>query len=586
MKTGFIRAGIVLVIASAFTWQSIGAWQDSQTTDEAVHLSAGRSYWQTGDYRLNPEHPALFKLWAALPLVLTPEAQLQTDTPIWRSGNQWTIGAEYLYTSPAQARYGSHWLLWLGRLPMIVIWLGLVVTLAVWSWRRWGPWPALAVTAVIAYDPNFLGHGHLVTNDVATSFAYLGTWLILWRFINRPSWSTLGWFSLVFAAAQLTKYSAVILWLLVPFVLALARWYRRPGLTWRWWWRALLALVVVTSVATWTVYGWRVNRIDRDPRITQLWQERQDLVSRDAVDTVPPLIQKFIAWSDPATATGRMFERVQRFSIPGYWYWRGFFSTTSHNYYGHAAYLLGQASTAGWWYYFPVALFVKTPILLLVSVLSLVIINAKRFYRRLRQRAWSRLVPFDFWMLGFPPLIFLGWSMTSHINIGVRHVFPAYVFWPLAVGSLLAVIGRRWPRVRSAVAVTVAVLTVSVATLAWPHTIGYYNGLIGGTAQGHRYVLDSNLDWNQDIWRLRRFLDTQRFPEVHLALFGSIPTETIFPERLNVLGDQEVAAGVRPTGVVVISAGQLYNLDGPFSWLRPLTPRWRIGSSINVYDFR
>src|SRR5262245_48347 len=42
----------------------------SATTDEPVHLSAGYSYWQTRDFRLNREHPPLAKLVAALPLLV------------------------------------------------------------------------------------------------------------------------------------------------------------------------------------------------------------------------------------------------------------------------------------------------------------------------------------------------------------------------------------------------------------------------------------------------------------------------------------------------------------------------------------
>lgn len=582
-----IATAIIAVIATAFTWQCIGAWQDSQTTDEAVHLSAGRSYWQTGSWRLNPEHPALFKLWATLPLVLLPHTQIPTNTESWRSGNEWSIGAEYLYLSPAQTWYDGRVLLWLGRFQMILIWLGLATTIALWTWRRWGPWASLVATSLLAYDPNFLGHGHLVTNDVAVAGAYLLTWLVLRRMVERPSWRTLGWLSLVFAAAQLTKYSAVILWPLVPLVMVVARWYRQPGGSWHWIGRTVLSFLVVTSLATWMTYGFRIDRIDHDPRIAQLWSERQQLVAHQAVQTVPPLIQTFIHLSDPATATGKILDGFQHLSIPAYWYWRGFFSATSHNYYGHAAYLLGRASTLGWWYYFPVAVYVKTPIVLLAVLAVAIILFVSRFIHDLRRRRpWRELVPFDWWITVWPPLVFFLWSMTSHINIGVRHIFPSYVFFPLAGGWLITQLASWRPRLVAVVSSAVVVTTVTVATAAWPHTIAYYNGLIDGTAQGHRYVLDSNLDWNQDIWRLQKFLQAQHFPEVHLALFGSIPSGNIFPTTLPVLGDQDIRAGIQPSGVIVISDGQLYNLDGPFGWLRSMTPQWRVSSSISVFDFR
>ncbi|MBI5467272.1 MAG: hypothetical protein HY975_03635 [Candidatus Kerfeldbacteria bacterium] len=176
--------------------------------------------------------------------------------------------------------------------------------------------------------------------------------------------------------------------------------------------------------------------------------------------------------------------------------------------------------------------------------------------------------------------------MTSHINIGLRHIFPFYVFLSLTAGSICATLARRrasWLPVTATLIIGVSAL---VAINAWPNTLGYFNRLVGGTTNGHAYVLDSNLDWNQDIWRLRTFLQQHGFTSVHLALFGSIPADKVFPGRLPVLTDEDVDRGVQPTGLVVISAGQLYNEDGPFHWLRSYTPNWRVGSSITVYDFR
>jgi len=587
MKKSLVRISIVFVIATAFCWQCIGAWQDSQTTDEAVHLTAGRSYWQTWNYYLNPEHPALFKLWAALPLAVAPHSAIDTDTDPWRENNQWTIGAHYLYFGTAQHEYTGRFLLFLGRFQMILVWLALVVTISVFSWRRWGHWPSLAVTTFVAYDPNLLGHGHLVTNDVAAAFAYLGTFLVLQQFIRQPSWSRLRWLGLVFAIAQVTKFSMAILWLLVPAVLIVARLYQQPGLTWQWIRRALLTIVLMTSLVTWVVYGFRINRIANDSRIARLWNERQQIVDRNLLPTLPNYTQRLVKLSDPASPTGKFLEAFQQFPLPSYWYWRGFFSAASHNIYGHGAYLLGRVSEQGWWYYFPVAIAVKTPIITLGIVIALSTLSLYQIYHGARRgRPFKQLLPFDFWLIGFPPLIYLLWSMTSHINIGIRHIFPTYIFFPLAAGSLIAYLHRRRANIVAPLVSILVIIVITITTIAWPNTIGYYNGLFGGTNQGHRYVLDSNLDWNQDIWRLRHFLDKEKFPEVHIALFGSIPSDRIFPEQLPILQGTDISQGILPTGIIAISQGQLYNVDGPFGWLRPYQPRWRIGSSINVYDFR
>lgn len=585
MKYSFIKISLVTIIATATLWQCIGAWQDSQTTDEAVHLVSGLSYWQTGNFELNPEHPALFKLWASLPLVFLPQTKIPPFIATWQARNEWTIAAQYLHYSPTQRLYGSRLLMFLGRLPMIALWLALVLVVAIWTWKQWGPWAAVTTTSLLAYDPNFLGHGHLVTNDVAVAFAYLGTFLWLRRTIKAPNWKNVLILSIIFAVAQLTKFSAVALWIFVPIVMIVALFYHRTNWHWRWTWRTMVAIVVMCLMTTWVVYGFRFDQISKDPHIAELWQIEQQLVDNNQINTVPPLIRTIVRLTNPKTFTGQAMLRLQHISIPSYWYWRGFFSAQYHNLAGHEAYLMNRISDVGWWYYFPIALAIKTPIPLLLAVVTGVGIFLMTTIKRMR-RHQPPILPFDFWFIGFPPLAFLAISMASHVNIGVRHVFPTYVFFPLAGGALVAYAQSHYKRVTVLVASGLVVSSILIGTMAWPNTIGYFNGLIGGTAQGHRLLGDSNLDWNQDFWRLRAWLDRRHFTDVHLAMFGSIPSNLYFPEATRVLTDQEIQAGIKPHGIIAISSNMLYIFDTPYHWLRSIQPTWRVGSSINVFDFR
>lgn len=567
-------------MVSAFTWQCIGAWQDSQTTDEAVHLTAGRGYWQTGSFALNPEHPPLFKLWAAAPLLLMPQTQVNTSTTTWQSQNQWDIGRDYLYRDGAAYRYSTQSLLFYGRLQMILIWLGLVITLAVFCWRRWGAWPAVVATTTFAYDPTWLGHGHLVTNDVSTAFAYLGTFLALRWLLVGWSRSRLWMFGFIFGIAQVTKFSVAILWVLIPLVLIVGLWLRWPQLTWRRFGHIFMVCVLMTTVVAWLAYGGRWTRIDRDPRIHQLWSERAELVQGQNLNSVPPYTRFFVRLADTSSLTGRLLERAQSFTIPAYWYWRGFFSAASHNVYGHAAYVLGQTSEQGWWYYFPVALSVKIPV---ISLLLLVLAGGLAVTR---PRRWWQSKSMDIWLLAVPPVFFLAWSMGSHINIGVRHIFPTYVFVPLGIAAAVSWLGQRSTRWLNIVGVSVVATTIFVTTLAWPNTIGYGNALAGGTAGLHRVLLDSNLDWNQDIIRLQRWLATHRITNGQIALFGSIPYAEIFAGFNPVPRDWQIAAGLTPSGTIIISAGILYDPNNEFHWLWSYRPTERIGSSILVFTFR
>lgn len=575
----------VAIIGAAFVVQCIGAWQDSQTTDEAVHLAAGRSYWQTGDFRLNPEHPPLIKLLAATPLLFRADTRIDTASRFWANYQEWQVGIQLLYASPYSDAH-ARMVMFLGRLPMIIVWATLGWVMFAWSRSRWGHLAGLVALTVFAFDPNFLGHGHLVTTDVGLTLGFVTTIWLADRFFRQPSWPRLAWLALVFGLTQVTKFSGVLLWLLLPLLGLLRLAYGRSVFTGRWWWMMIAGCVLMTSILTWGVYGFQVQRIDTDPRIAQLWQERQRIIDQGGLEDEPPIVQRIVRWSDPTTATGQFLMRASHWSVPAYSYWRGLASTTSHDVYGHPAYLLGQTRDEGWWYYFPVALLVKTPLVTLLLVLLSFGFGLFRFFRWPRGTTWSTRIPFDAWLLGLPPLLYLAWAMTSHINIGVRHIFPVEPFLFLAVGSLATWSRLPSPRFWRGVIIVLCALLPITTWRAWPRTIGYFSEVIGRQENGYRYLLDSNLDWNQDIWRLQSFLDQHRFPEVHLVLFGSIPYRTVFPTTLDVLTTTDIERGVRPTGIVIISAGQLYNQDGPFAWLRDYHPTWRVGSSINAYDFR
>src|SRR3989338_4975268 len=87
-----------LLLAGLFAIQIVSALSESATIDEPTHLAAGVSYWRTGDFRLNPEHPALVKLLVSLPAVLAG-AQLPTNDPSWEAADDFRFGSVFLYSN-------------------------------------------------------------------------------------------------------------------------------------------------------------------------------------------------------------------------------------------------------------------------------------------------------------------------------------------------------------------------------------------------------------------------------------------------------------------------------------------------------
>src|SRR5262249_33166429 len=124
----FVCAGAVPALLCAFWLQMFLALPKlSATTDEVAHLPAGYTYWATRDFRLNPEHPPLAKLFAALPLFAI-RPHLDLNWPEWKTAQEYVFGYGFLYTNDADR------LLFWGRLPMTL--LATMGGLVVFLWAR------------------------------------------------------------------------------------------------------------------------------------------------------------------------------------------------------------------------------------------------------------------------------------------------------------------------------------------------------------------------------------------------------------------------------------------------------------------
>jgi hypothetical protein len=256
----------------------------------------------------------------------------------------------------------------------------------------------------------------------------------------------------------------------------------------------------------------------------------------------------------------------------------GFLLTVRHQIGGHAAYLLGKQSNQGWWYYFPVAFAVKTPVGTLLGcgiVLTAAIL------------AWSRRRRIEdaaLWLCATVPcFVYWGFCLTSHVDIGLRHLLPIYPFLCVLLGLGLSALTVPW------LAWVLLAMTAAETAGRFPYYTAFFNVLAGGPAAGPRYLLDSNLDWGQDLKRVRRFMQDHHIEKIRLQYFGSFEPSDIGLryDGVPLTSDARGRAGLDE--YVAISATLLngqYVDPQWFAWLRPLTPVERIGYSIYVYDLR
>jgi hypothetical protein len=236
---------------------------------------------------------------------------------------------------------------------------------------------------------------------------------------------------------------------------------------------------------------------------------------------------------------------------------------------GHPGYLFGEVRLTGWWYYFPVVATYKVPIVIgLLGLLAL----ASLWPVRAR---WEELALF------LPLLGWLTFMMCSRINIGFRHLLPAYVYALLLATRFLAAPARGW-RIAAAVAITLLAIE---SPIHHPNYLGYINF---PHRKPHLAINDSNIDWGQSLKQIRRWLDDNpQTKRVYLRYFGR-PNS---PSIQHYLGDRVEALNLdhRPpvSGILIISpyweAG-VGDAADRYRLLRPATPIAIIGDSMLVYD--
>lgn len=135
--------------------QLFAAWRESNIGDEPVELAAGYSYLKTGDFRMNPEHPPLAKLLAALPL-LALHPSLPLDSASWTKADEYAFGMQFFERNSLSLDA----LLFAARLPSILLTACLGLAIALWTRHVFGPGAALLALALYAFDPTVTAHGH------------------------------------------------------------------------------------------------------------------------------------------------------------------------------------------------------------------------------------------------------------------------------------------------------------------------------------------------------------------------------------------------------------------------------------------
>ncbi|HNQ24900.1 MAG TPA: glycosyltransferase family 39 protein [Phycisphaerae bacterium] len=562
---------------------------DSITFDEMSHLTSGLSYLKTGDFRLAPDHPPLAKLWAALPLAALG-AHWPGASPSWQAGATWEIGWLWFYGVNDGER-----LLVFARCMMVVLLLATCWAVYATACRLLGRSAGLLALTLAALSPTLLAHGRLVTTDLPLALTSTLVLLTFARLMERVTVGRLVASAAALAAASVTKFSWPVVLPALAVMVAVA-WLRStplvcvvPGMrsapdrggagvvlvTGR---GARLGVLLVVAVllaagvwaGIWTCYGWRYSPFrgpDADGAMMISLENAGAATPRNMDEAWEAIL---LDW-DGQPQRGLVAESVRwgrdHHALPeAYLYGLAYTIKSTRQRWG---YLMGEVSLNGWWYYFPIAFAIKTPI----PTLLLLVVGVGALAGCCRNpRSWAPLAdgptqrggmgksrragtmsssgvaggsPCDMpapsaWachpsgpaggamkLLRDPLLLaglaalavtYVALALDSPTNIGHRHLLPLYPMLFVLAGAAVAWWARLWGRIL----IGVCVVWLAAASL-WihPHYLSYFNELIGGPTRGHLYLADSNVDWGQDLKRLARYAARQDTGPIKLAYFGS-----------------------------------------------------------------
>ena len=543
-------ASVAGLLALYYVMAISAAAQKSMTFDEMAHLTGGYPYWAFNDYRLHPENGNWPQRLGALPAVLGGASFPSLTQPAWTTSDVYAMGDQFLYFSGNDA--GT--ILRRGRTAMALLGVALGALVYAWASRLVSPAGAWVSLALFVFSPTFLAHGPLVTSDMASALFFTAATGAMWIVVHRVTPITVMSGAVLLAAAFLSKLSA-------PILLPVA-----------------LVMVIVRSIdGRPLVVGLRGNLVAYDSRARQsailvgvavvlglatsalIWASFGFRYTAFAAATTGT--DAFLGHVTQSGVAGRLLSIARQFHLlpEAYLYGSGLTVQYATD---RAAFLNGEFGTTGWWWYFPYAFAVKTTIpAMIVGLLALAGL-VLRWKTDDNGDAWVARVRTSLYA-GTPLLalviVYWAFALTTHLNIGHRHLLPIYpalcilaggaAFWiqPLFERSRVAgpQSGRerrrqRLPALRkSPSGWRTAAGVATLGLLAWhlvesvsvrPNYLAYFNQLAGGPAEGYKHLADSSLDWGQDLPALKQWLDSQGLQQagangVYLSYFGTARPE-------------------------------------------------------------
>lgn len=485
--------------------------QESMTYDERAHIPAAYSYVHYGDMRLNPEHPPLLKDLAGI-FLLPLKLQFPLQSKEWQEGynEQWAVGDMFINCSrPELACNDADTILFYARIPIALIAIILGIMLFLWAKELGGALAGVFAVTLYAFDPNMFAHSHYVTTDIGSATSIFIAFYFFVRFLKNPSGKNIFLAGLLLGVAQLTKFSAVLVFPVFGLFVVLFAITKTPvqstlktlfSYSWK-----FLILLVICFAAVWTLYALNTLGMPaaKVAAHADLFLSQPNAPAHIAHDLIvrmsnSPLLLPFAEYF---VGIAKVFSRVAA---------------------GNVHYFMGTVTVGASPSYFPVIFALKETLPFLFLLLLMTgygIYRGSLMYTREKSLPLLRLIAQSLQnnimqYIGVFFVLFYSYiSITGNLNIGFRHLFPIMPFLYLLIGKTMADFYKRHreePATHQLIAILYGIIFFAIAStfiLAYPYYLSYFNPIVGGHRNGYLYATDSNYDWGQDLKHLKNWVN-------------------------------------------------------------------------------
>lgn len=535
---------LLLLVFSVLTITSIP--KNSGTCDEiAHHIPAGFSYYKKWDFRLNPSNPPLSRYIMALPLNFLSLKATFNDKA-WQEADTSVFGKKLFFE---YNRSKAHTILFLSRLMMVFV--GIFAGLLVYSIasKIYGNNSGLFALFLFCFTPEILAHSIFATTDISAACFMLLSVYTFWKFTRNPTAKNIFISGSALGLAQLSKYSAFILYPIFITIIIIERIAYKKILPRPF--KSIILIFLISIIIIWAGYGFRMK-----PFLMETTKNKEKIEFVNNLGTHLPF------WNEDLSKKTEYF--LENVPLPLTTYTVGFLGVMRHSEEGHRMFFLGKWSNSGSPFYYLVAFLIKTPItlilVLLLSVLSLIKFKIKK----------------DELYLIMPIIIIFLTASMNKLQLGLRYILPIYPLCIIFASRTITCVKNYWQK---SILIILSLWLILSSLLAWPHYLSYFNEFIGGPNNGWKYLRDSNLDWGQDLPALVQYLKENGIKEIKLFYFGEDNPAAYGINFTKFTDDEFNKPGNR---IYAISVEYLDSVN----WTKDTKPTANAGHSIFIYDLR